>query len=143
MNMLVRAGLLVLVASLIAAASASFMLSRHQIGQEAIAQPPSLRISSLPIADKAAGPSLIERSPFAQNRSAFARNAGPPAPEIEVKLAGLFKMGKEMRASLVIGGQSVVVRKGDETPVGKVASIEASAIVLEGPSPRRIELFKP
>lgn len=96
----------------------------------------------LPSTDRTAGPSLLERSPFSRDRGVFSRDAGPRAREIEVRLAGVFRIGKEIKASLIIDGQSIVVGKGDVTPAGAIADIEPSAIVLDGPSPRRIDLFQ-
>lgn len=142
MSVLFRTAGAVTAAALLAAAAASIW-ARQQEPQAATAPglaPPA--ISRLPATDRLAGSSLIERSPFAQDRSAFARNAGPPPAEIQVKLTGVFKVGKEMRASLLIGGQSIAVKKGDQTPVGIVAEIENSAVTLAGPTPRRIEMFK-
>ncbi|MCF8508475.1 MAG: hypothetical protein K9G83_07035 [Hyphomonadaceae bacterium] len=90
-------------------------------------------------------PSLIlGMSPFAKDRSAFDRataSAPPPAP-VEVKLTGIFRVGKELRASLMVNGQSIVVRKGDETAGGKVLKIEAGAVVLSGAIEQRLEMFR-
>jgi hypothetical protein len=90
-------------------------------------------------------PSLIlDMSPFARDRSAFDRAtaSAPPPPPVEVKLTGIFRVGKELRASLTINGQSIVVRKGDETTAGKVLKIEARAVVLSGATEQKLEMFK-
>lgn len=90
-------------------------------------------------------PSLIlDMSPFARDRSAFDRAtaSAPPPPPVEVKLTGIFRVGKELRASLTINGQSIVVRKGDETAAGKVLKIEAGAVVLSGAIEQRLEMFR-
>jgi hypothetical protein len=41
----------------------------------------------------------------------------------------------------MINGQSIVVRKGDETPAGKVVEIDESAVKLSGAPERRLEMF--
>jgi hypothetical protein len=90
-------------------------------------------------------PSLIlDMSPFAKDRSAFDRATAstPPPPPVEVKLTGIFRVGKELRASLMINGQSLVVRKGDDTVAGKVLKIEARAVVLSGAIEQRLEMFR-
>jgi hypothetical protein len=89
-------------------------------------------------------PSLIlDTSPFAKDRSAFDRAtaSAPPPPPVEVKLTGIFRVGKELRASLMINGQSIVVRKGDDTIAGKVTKIEADAVLISGVSEQRLEMF--
>jgi hypothetical protein len=100
--------------------------------------------SPLPVSDATVAAQILGRSPFSPSRAAFSRNAAPEAPPapIEVKLAGIYKIGKQMRANLVIGGQSVTVKQGDDTPIGKVTNVEAAAVVIEGNPPRRIEMFK-
>ena len=87
---------------------------------------------------------ILDMSPFAKDRSAFDRAtaSAPPPPPVEVKLTGIFRVGKELRASLMINGQSIVVRKGDETAVGKVLKIEAGAVVLSGAIEQRLEMFR-
>jgi hypothetical protein len=91
-------------------------------------------------------PSLIlDMSPFAKDRSAFDRAtaSAPPPPPVEVKLTGIFRVGKELRASLMINGQPIVVRKGDETAAGKVLRIETGAVVLSGTiEQQRLEIFR-
>jgi hypothetical protein len=104
----------------------------------------SARFAPLPSIDAQAGPSILERSPFATDRSAFNRDtamAPPPAP-VEVKLTGIFKIGKQLHASLLVGGQPVMVKKGDEIAVGKIAKVEAAAVEIEGPNPQRLEMFR-
>ena len=83
-------------------------------------------------------------SPFAKDRSAFDRAtaSAPPPPPVEVKLTGIFRVGKELRASLMINGQSIVVRTGDETAVGKVTKIEPGAVMLSGATEQRLEMFR-
>jgi Tfp pilus assembly protein PilP len=68
--------------------------------------------------------------------------SAPPPPPIEVKLTGVFRVGKELRASLTINGQSVVVRKGDATAAGKVAKIDGNAIVILSSGERRLEMYR-
>ncbi len=111
------------------------------------ANPPAIlraQFAPLPPTEPKAGPSILERSPFASDRSAFDRSASmaPPPPPIEVRLTGISRMGGSLRASLLIGGQSVQVKQGDDTSAGKVLKVEAAAVVLEGPPERRIEMFR-
>lgn len=100
--------------------------------------------AALPPTAPEAGRSLLERSPFVQDRSAFDREASivQPPPPVEVRLTGVSRMGGSLRASLMIGGQSLAVKQGDDTPAGKVLKVEAGAVVLEGPPERRIEMFR-
>jgi hypothetical protein len=103
----------------------------------------SARFAPLPSIDAQAGPSILERSPFATDRSAFNRDTAmtPPPPPVEVKLTGIFKIGKTFHASLLVGGQSIMVKKGDEIAVGKIAKVEAAAVEIEGANPQRLEMF--
>lgn len=90
-------------------------------------------------------PSLIlDMSPFARDRSTFDRAtaSAPPPPPVQVKLTGIFRVSTELRASLMINGQSIVVRRGDETAAGKVLKIEAGAVVLSGAIEQRLEMFR-
>lgn len=105
---------------------------------------PRMQFAPFPATAPDAGPSLLGRSPFASDRSAFDRSASmaPHPPPVEVRLTGISRMGGSLRASLLIGGQSLSVKKGDDTPVGKVLKVEPSAVVLEGPPERRIEMFR-
>lgn len=98
----------------------------------------------LPAVNAQAAGAILAMSPFSRDRSAFDRTtaSAPPAPPVEVRLTGIFRVGKELRASLMIGGRSVVVRAGDETEAGKVAKVEPDAVLLTGPTERRLEMFK-
>lgn len=98
----------------------------------------------LPAANVQAPSLILDMSPFAMDRSAFDRATAsePPPPPVEVKLTGIFRVGKELRASLMINGQSIVVRKGDETAAGKVVKIEPSAVVVSGATEQRLEMFR-
>jgi len=98
----------------------------------------------LPAVNTQAQSLILDMSPFAKDRSAFDRAtaSAPPPPPVEVKLTGVFRVGKELRASLMINGQSIVVRRGDETAAGKVLKIEAGAVVLSGAIEQRLEMFR-
>jgi hypothetical protein len=123
---------------------AASLLPRTELDGPQLTPSRRLVASALPPSDPSKATSLMDRSPFTPSRSAFSRNApseAPPAP-IEVKLSGVYKIGKEMRANLVIAGQSLVVKKGDDTPIGKVSKIESNAVTIEGDPPRRVEMFK-
>jgi hypothetical protein len=85
---------------------------------------------------------LLDRSPFARDHSAFTRNAGPPKTPIEVRLAGIFKVGAKRRAQVIIDGQSLTVVEGDQTAAGTVMAVEGAAVLFAGDPPRRIEMFK-
>jgi hypothetical protein len=98
-----------------------------------------LQTTPLPATNSAAWQSLIEHSPFVPDRNAFSRDAGPPAPELALRLAGIFKVGRELRANVVVGNETLVVVAGDDTPAGRVESIEPTAVVVAG---QRLELFK-
>jgi hypothetical protein len=131
------AGLIALVMSPSVEPSA---LDRHVQAQA----PRVASFASLPATDSQAVRSILARSPFARDRAAFDREAAvmPPAAPIDVRLTGVFRMGKAYQASLVIGGQSFLVKQGDETPAGRIQKIEASAVILDGSPERRIEMFK-
>lgn len=98
----------------------------------------------LPSVNAQAQTTILEASPFVRDRSAFDRATAstPPPPPIEVKLTGVFRVGKELRAALMINGQSVVVSKGDETAAGKVVKIEERSVVISGAAERRLEMFR-
>ena len=98
----------------------------------------------LPAVNVQAPSQILDMSPFAKDRSAFDRAtaSAPPPPPVEVKLTGIFRVGKELRASLMINGQSIVVRKGDDTAAGKVLKIEAGGVVLSGAIEQRLEMFR-
>ena len=100
--------------------------------------------SPLPPIDVAASRSITEKSPFVRGRAAFDRETAstPPRPPVDVRLTGVSRLGKELRASLRIDGQMFTVRKGDQTPIGVVASIEESAVVIDGATSQRFEMFK-
>jgi hypothetical protein len=66
----------------------------------------------------------------------------PPPPPVEVKLTGIFKIGKQLHASLLVGGQPVMVKKGDDIAVGKIAKVEAAAVEISGTNPQRLEMFR-
>lgn len=106
--------------------------------------PERLAVAAAPLALTApdTAKAILERSPFAPDRAAFNRNAGPSAPPMDVKLTGISTRGKQQRASLMINGQRLVVGQGDTTPAGVVEVIEDSAVVLAGPPERRVEMFK-
>ena len=57
---------------------------------------------------------------------------------VEVKL----RIGKQLHASMLVGGQPVMVKKGDEIGVGKIAKVEAVAVEIEGANPQRLEMFR-
>jgi hypothetical protein len=66
----------------------------------------------------------------------------PQPPPVEVKITGIFKIGKQLHASLFVGGQPVMVKKGDEIAVGKIAKVEAAAVAIEVANPQRLEMFR-
>lgn len=85
---------------------------------------------------------ILDRSPFSATRAAFSRLSGPPPPPLDIRLTGISKLGRSLRASLQINGQKLTVAEGDATPAGPVLSVEAEAITFAGPPERRVELFK-
>lgn len=118
-------------------------ISQSEVGARVEVAAAPQRFSPLPPVNVAARRSLLERSPFVPERTAFDRQSAiAPPPPVEAKLTGVFKIGKQLRASLMIGGQAITVKKGDDTQIGKVSSIEASAVVIEGATTRRLEMFK-
>lgn len=145
MRMLLHIIGLALIALAVSAAAAPMLEpSEAAAGDGAPPALPRMQFAPFPATAPEAGPSLLERSPFAPDRSAFDRSASmaPPPPPVEVRLTGISRMGGSLRANLLIGGQSITVKKGDDTPVGKVLKVEAAAVVFEGPPGRRIEMFR-
>lgn len=146
MSWIIRvAGVLLLVA-LVAAGAASFIETSQAIDDNRMALAArQVSFAPLPPINPAARTSILDRSPFIEGHSGFDRQATmtPPPPPIDVRLTGIVKLGKQLRANLRVGDQSILVKKGDETPVGKVTSIESSAIVIEGATTRRLEMFNP
>lgn len=112
------------------------------VQQDAVFRPLSVGFAPLPAVNPKAGPSIIERSPFARERTPFDREAllSVPTAPVEIRLTGIFKLGGEMSASLVVGGKPLTVRKGSETPAGIVGRVESAAVEFE--DGRRIEMFK-
>jgi hypothetical protein len=133
-------------ASLIAAAAFAGTLalqSRSDCEQAQIPIIPSkVQPQPLPLLDKGESKTILARSPFAHDRAPFIRNAPPPPPPLELRLAGISRLGDTMRATLVVGTQSLSVAVGDTTPVGPITSVTADAVEIGGATPRRIELFK-
>jgi hypothetical protein len=130
---------LVLAISLAAAASAAILVPAQTPAVAPLEAVAPSKTTPLPATNSAAWPSLVDRSPFVVDRSAFSRNAGPPAHELKVRLAGIFKVGVHLRANLVVGNDTLVVVAGDDTPAGVVESIEPTAVVVAG---QKLELFK-
>jgi len=104
----------------------------------------STAFAPLPSVNAAAQTTILEASPFARDRSAFDRAtaSAPPPPPMEVKLTGVFRVGKDLRASLMINGQSIIVRKGDDTAAGKVVKIDEGAVVITGLVEQMLEMFR-
>jgi type IV pilus biogenesis protein PilP len=115
-----------------------------ELPEEAAATSAVAAFAPLPPVNDKAGGQILEASPFVSDRSAFDRAtaSAPAAVPVEVKLTGIFRVGKELRASLNVGGQALVVREGDETPAGKVEKISAGSVTLSGPPERSIAMFK-
>jgi len=105
------------------------------------AMTPEAAAPALPNVDPSVGLSLLSRSPFAHDRSPFTRNV-LAQPALEVRLAGISTVSGKKHATIVVGTQTLVVAKGDATPVGNVETIETDAVVIAGPPERRLELFK-
>ena len=146
MSWLIRMSGMAAALGLAALALAPLVISPLEPGTSA-GHPPTVRspaFAPLPPVNDKAGVHLLETSPFAPDRSAFDRTtaAAPPAPPVEVKLTGIFRVGKELRASLNVDGHSVVVRTGDDTAAGKVERISLDGVTLSGPPPRMLEIFK-
>lgn len=104
---------------------------------------PVVAFSPLPPTNIAAAKSLLERSPFVKGRSPFDRETASvaPRPPADVRLTGVSKLGKDFRASVRIDGQVFSLRKGDQTPIGVVSAIEESAIVIDGVTQQRFEMY--
>lgn len=104
----------------------------------------TLGFSPLPaVEDRAAG-RILEMSPFSPDRSPFDRSTASsvPPPPVEVKLTGVFKLGKELRATITVNGQPMTVGKGDDTAAGRVLAIGPTSIGLAGPPERTVEMFR-
>jgi hypothetical protein len=146
MSLVLRSAGIVGAVALAGVAAAGVFLPVGEIDEQAGAQPrpASAAFAPLPAINAQAQGQILDMSPFARDRSAFDRAtaSAPPPPPVEVKLTGIFRVGKELRASLMINGQSLVVRKSDETAAGKVVKIEPSAVVLSGVIEQRLEMFR-
>jgi hypothetical protein len=146
MSIILRALGIVGVTALVGAAAAAINLpaSEIQIGTGARHKTTQGTYAPLPAVNAAAPSLILEMSPFALDRSAFDRAtaSAPPTPPVEVKLTGVFQVGKELQASLVINGHSIVVRRGVETAAGTVVKIEPGAVTISGASEQRLEIFK-
>lgn len=94
--------------------------------------------------DDAAAASLLSRSPFAPDRSAFTRleaSVGPERPA-EVRLVAIFTRDGARHAALVFDGEERVVAVGEETPIGAVVRIDPESVAF-GPEPlREVGLFE-
>ena len=145
MSMLLRiAGVLAVLSLAMLAASAALVVAPSGVLPSDRMPQRSGAFSPLPAVNEQAANTILAMSPFARDRSAFDRTTAlaPPAPPVEVRLTGIFRVGKELRASLMISGRSVVVRTGDDTEGGKVARIEQDAVLLTGRAEQRLEMFK-
>lgn len=145
MSLVVRFMGVVLVIALLAAGAASMIATEAvETARPGVAQRAASAFAPLPPINAQSAQSLIERSPFVPTRAAFDRQlalAPPPTP-VNVQLTGISSVGGELRASLRVDGQSITVKKGDQTPIGAVTAIEASAVVIEGATSQRFEMFK-
>lgn len=91
---------------------------------------------------------LINRSPLAQDRSAFSRdplpNSAPPQIQYEPQFVGLAGRGDDRRALIIwTPGQSPAeVRLGDDTPWGRLDALSANELrFVEGVSVRTLALY--
>jgi hypothetical protein len=140
-NTLMRACLVGLVVLLLGLAGLPFAATGLRIPQPPTFASGNAVVSSLPAAPGGAD-ALISRSPFAPTRRPFVRAATPDIqPDVEVRLVGIFKVGGELRASLIVGGNPTTVGVGDATAAGVVASIDSSAVTIEGSPPRIVQIF--
>lgn len=129
---------------LAAALAAALRHEPNAIRPEAEAAPAAAEARAVAPMDPAATAGLVARSPFAPDRSAYARAAPaapPPPPPPTVRLVAIYAVGGEPRATLRIDGEDVSVGVGDETEIGTVAAIETEAVVIEGDETRRLGLF--
>ena len=147
MRLLLRSSGLILVAGLAAAAFLGAFpadVIEASVAPSASEDAARADFAPLPMTNSLARRDLLDRSPFVQGRTAFDRQTAlaPPAPLMDVRLTGIVKVGKELRANLRINGQSISVKRGDQTPAGLIAKIEPSAVEIEGAIPQRLEMFK-
>jgi type IV pilus biogenesis protein PilP len=101
-------------------------------------------LRSIPSPSPDAAPTLLSRSPFAADRSAYARatpEVAPPPPAAEIRLVAIFMRDGAPHATLLVDGEEVTVAVGDVTPVGVVARIANDAVELEGGATTRIGMF--
>lgn len=101
--------------------------------------PPELQ--SIPAIDRSVGSALLQRSPFAPDRSAFSREPIAAPVEYDVRLIGASRLGSEMAATLMINGSQVAVREGDETPIGPVEEIGRKSVKIGGLRGRTLDMF--
>jgi hypothetical protein len=98
---------------------------------EAAPPPPRAFAPLLPSSPDTA-PALIARSPFAPDRTAYARPTAEAAPPPEVRLTAIARVGGVLKATLVVDGAESTVGEGDVTPIGRVAAIGDTSIAFEG-----------
>lgn len=90
---------------------------------------------------------LLSRSAFDPERRAFQRTPQAAEHEVEVpppRLLGIFERGGERTAMVEwpATGDTQELSVGDETPIGRVAAIEASQILLKsGDNERAVQMF--
>lgn len=135
--------LLVLVAVLLGSA-ALLMLADPDPVADAAASPAAGPISfaQLPSSGAGEGTVLLARSPFASDRSPYARSSlteAPPPQPADVRLVAVFRAGAQPRATLRVDGVEITVGVGDATVLGSIVAIEADAIIV---GDRRMSLFE-
>lgn len=102
-------------------------------------------LSSAVIADNhyVGGTSMSSRNPFDPNHGPYLppQVAPPPPAPIEVEVLGITAISGAPVALLLLNGQEIEVRPGDDTIAGRVVLITSEFVELGGEQARRVSLF--
>jgi glycine/D-amino acid oxidase-like deaminating enzyme len=144
MTWMLRGLAVLVIAAGIAGAALSFVLPKAPTALSPdVAEIEAVELAPLPLTPASARSALLDRSPFDPARKPFNRTPPPdPMANVEVRLLGLSTRGGRQRATLQIGGQTLQVYQGDETPIGPVDAIDGKSVTIGGASGRTLGMFQ-